>query len=550
MIASRHPDPLPADPRGQRLCQIFGAYRWKFIQAPRPDAGAKVAWQTVKTYPLRPRVLWNQWQDAHTLIGVRFGHDTTYALLDIDAGSPYCSAAGIADIRAALETIGLSRTLLLQSSWSGGLHLYIPLPEAVNTFNLAVALQGCLQAQGLGLGSGQLETFPNVKAYGVKAFIEYNAHRLPLQPASGSVLLDDALNPIGHSLDRFLWLWDGAADQQDLATLHQACTLARDNHRKRPRRRTNPVDSWRYDLETDIGEGWTGSGQTNHLLKTIACYGRVFEQLDGAALEDYTLRVATASPGYRQHCRHQHEIRRRCQAWARSVEHYYWPLGTLPRRRAASPTPPVTFNQQQAESAQQRIRQVCVDLAQQAALPEQITARAQAIAHQARVSQQTLYKPQNLPLWHPHHQGEIDGVMGNTAVAPSIQREATEPCKPSQDKLLHPQLQNMKGGTAPVADPSPDLPSFSERRGVRGDVSQFPQESDTPSDSSCPDALLGAALDDLTPLIQQQVRRLQWSFEQVQGFIGARFAGRRRWQLSQDDLLLLLYYLRDELAPG
>jgi hypothetical protein len=36
-------------------------------------------------------VLWNQWQDANTLIGVRFTHDTYYGLLDIDAGSDYCT---------------------------------------------------------------------------------------------------------------------------------------------------------------------------------------------------------------------------------------------------------------------------------------------------------------------------------------------------------------------------------------------------------------------------------------------------------------------------
>jgi hypothetical protein len=76
---------------------------------------------------MRPRVLWNDWQDANTLIGVRFTHDTVYGLLDIDAGSDYCNPDGVAEIRAALETIGITRTVLTRSSWNGGLHLYIPL---------------------------------------------------------------------------------------------------------------------------------------------------------------------------------------------------------------------------------------------------------------------------------------------------------------------------------------------------------------------------------------------------------------------------------------
>jgi hypothetical protein len=94
------------------------------------------------------------WQDANTLIGVRFTHETYYGLLDIDAGSDYCTAKAIAEIRAALETIGITRTLLTRSSWNGGLHLYLPFPEPVNTFNLAVALKECLKSQGFRLKAG------------------------------------------------------------------------------------------------------------------------------------------------------------------------------------------------------------------------------------------------------------------------------------------------------------------------------------------------------------------------------------------------------------
>jgi hypothetical protein len=133
------------------------------------------------------------------------------------------------------------------------------------------------QSPGVSAQSRAARNLPNVKAYGVQTFIEYMGHRLPLQPGSGSCLLDDALNPIGSSLARFFWLWDGAAGHQDMDTLRHAMKIGRDNHRKRPKRRSHPVDSWRQDLDLEITEGWTAHGQTNHLLKTIACYGRVFE---------------------------------------------------------------------------------------------------------------------------------------------------------------------------------------------------------------------------------------------------------------------------------
>ncbi|MBE9155713.1 hypothetical protein IQ265_02515 [Nodosilinea sp. LEGE 06152] len=535
-------EPLPADPTGQRLCEIFGHYPWNFIRADLPDdATTKAAWTTVSTYPLRPRVLWNHWQDANQLIGVRFTHDTRYALLDLDAGGDYCSAEGVAQIRAALETIGITRTLLLRSSWSGGLHLYLPFAEWVNTFNLAVALKECLKAQGFRLKAGQLEIFPNVKAYGVETFIEYMGHRLPLQPSSGSCLLDDALNPIGSSLARFFWLWDGAASHQDMDTLRHAMKLGRDNHRKRPKRRRHPVDSWRQDLDLEITEGWTAHGQTNHLLKTIACYGRVFEGHEGQSLIDYTLRIALHCPGYEQYCRHQHDIERKVTAWARAVEGYYWPLGSTPTRDTSHPKNTlVPFNQRQSEDAQHRIRTAYTELEQAGELPEQITARAKAIAQAAKVSQQTLYK--HLSLWHPEHrEGVIEPAAGFLALEEASSEAIPKSLEPFEVKELHPLERNMKGWARCAGDLGSDRTSFSPERGVRGDGPAFPQDAEP--------AIYDPALHEQ---IQHEIRSLGWSGEVICQFIADQFEGKRWSELNEDERLLLLYHLRvlDSLNAG
>ena len=536
MIAIPRQMLLPADPVGQRLCETFGFYLWNCIRAELPnDATAKPAWQTITKYELRPRVLWNDWQDANTLIGVRFGHETTYGLLDIDAGSDYCSAAAIAQIRGALETIGITRTVLIRSSWSGGLHLYLPLPEVVNTFNLAVALHECLKAQGFRLKAGQLEVFPNIKAYGIKTFIDYNAHRLPLQPASGSCLLDDDLNPIGNSLARFFWLWDGAASHQDMDELRHAIKIGRDNHRKKPKRRNHPVESWRQDLDTEITEGWTAHGQTNHLLKTIACYGRVFEGLHGQDLIDYTLRIAINCPGYEQYCRHQHEIERKVTTWARAVENYYWPLGTTPTRDTASPSNNlVQFNRQQSEDAQSRIKAVFDQMEQAGELPEQITARASAIAQVARVSQQTLYK--YLALWHPMYlKGVIDEATVVSAVESGLQKSDLESPEPLVNKGLHPSGRYMKCEAPGAGDLGSDLEFISPDRGVRGDDVQFPQVAE-------PVAV--DWLDEIAQGCRRQLQRLGWNAAQLVQFIAEKFDGRRRAQLRDDELVLLLYHLQ------
>ena len=537
---------LPTDPDGKRLCDLFGQYLWKPITAALPDdATAKPQWQTQTTYPLRPRVLWNLWQDANTLVGVRFGHTTTYALIDLDAGGLYCSAEGIDEIRAALETIGITRTLLLRSSWSSGLHLYIPLPEAVPTFDLAVSLKACLKAQGIPLKAGQVEIFPNVKAFGVTIFVEYAAHRLPLQPGSGSCQLDDALNPIASSLTRFLWQWEQSAPQQDLEALRQALKIGRDNHRKRPKRKTRLVESWRQDLETEIAEGWSGPGQTNALLKTIACYGRVFEGLGAAALTEYVHRIAISRPGYESYCGHQADILRRCQAWSRAAEHYYWPLGTAPtresRRFESGQACPV--NQQRSEEAQGRIQRAIAELRQLQALPAAITARAQAIARQAHVSLQTLYK--HLSLWHPTHQApqegcEIPATPTDTAHGASASMPLAEQLNPSEHKELHAETQYMKCVPPAGGGEGLELPHFSSGRGVRGAQLGSPQAEST----------LPIPLAEVQPLIQQQVQELGWSYERIKGFVAGLFGGRSRGQLLDEELPTLLYHLRAAALKG
>jgi hypothetical protein len=129
MIATVQPAP-PVSALGQQLHHLFGQQPWDFLEAATPPPGAKPQWRTVTAYPLKPRILWQRWQDPHRIIGVRFESQTRYGLVDIDVNSPYCHPQAIAEIRAALETIGLVRTLLIRSSHSGGLHLYLPLPEA------------------------------------------------------------------------------------------------------------------------------------------------------------------------------------------------------------------------------------------------------------------------------------------------------------------------------------------------------------------------------------------------------------------------------------
>ena len=564
MVAAFHPPkPLPADPLGQRLHQIFGQQLWDFIEAAAPAPGKKPAWTTVKDYQLRPRLLWQRWQAPDTLIGVRFDQETVYAVIDIDVESPYCNVEVIADIRAALETIGITRTLLLRSSHSNGLHLYIPLPELIKTFDLAVGLEECLKAQGYDIKKGTLEIFPNPKTYGVDKIILYNGHRLPLQPGTGSCLLDDGLNPIGDNLEQFFSLWDTAAAQQDMGELRHALKIGRDNRRKKPRLKRSAsrrAEEWRADMEAEIEDGWSGPGQTNHLLKTIACHGHVFLELAGTDLIEHTLETATHLPGYTEHCQHQHHIERRVKAWCRSVQHYYWPYGSDPKRNSADSATQPNQNQLKAADAQQRIRQAYEQLVAIGNLPSTTRALMQRLAELAGSSFRTLQKYK--ALWHPEHRLPTVCVTSQPAAVSALDspelKKDLKASNPDEIRVLPTLKKTMKCGPAFLRPPKVRIEEKTNIRGVRGDASSCGKLEAVDSPESVVHLSVYQPLPALSPRATQEERavyelkeayrqcvfKLRWSKQQRDAYIAEQFKGKRFYQLTTDELMLLVYQLR------
>lgn len=581
MSAIRNDDLLPSDPLAQRLSRTFLRNRWDFIYAPsdpnQPEQKAldwqsehlkpKPEWKTERRYPMKSRVLYHRWADPSEILGVRFDHSTEYGLLDIDVESPYHpkqNQAAITEIQIALETIGITRTVLVRSSWSDGLHLYFPLNGAVNTFNLAVAVKFCLQTQGFEVKEGQLEIFPNDKSYGVVTKILYKGHRLPLQPETGSWLLNDDLQAISNQLSDLFRVWDIASIGQDMAELNSALLIARQNRLTKPRRRLNNIDAWRRDLEITIAEGWTGAHQTNHLLKQIGCYGVVFKELSGDALIQYIRETATAASGYAKWCGHKHQIEVRSRSWAKAVEKYYWPLGTHAKTRPVNDIVP--FNQRRSLTAQEEIRAAFSILEEGNRLPEAITARAQAISELAGTSLGTLYRHRGL--WHPEHQElekrcEIAVAAVDTAPIQTPSAISQEQLEPLGEKKLQTKQEIMKCGPAPLEGSFKKNTQDSSPKGVRGVPSSFPQVEppilrllplppvlrsilNPTLRHSTPAVILGidAEQDEIIRGIQAQVRNLNWTLEEISEFIASRFDGKRRYQLSHDELVLLLYYLR------
>ncbi|HHP7229872.1 MAG TPA: hypothetical protein ACFCUY_03310 [Xenococcaceae cyanobacterium] len=462
----------PKDPQGQRFIAWF-PHRWNFIEADEFDSNhpkvsrkvrrqawkqahkaaksqgkSKPNWRTVTEYRIEPVVLWYRWKDFNDLVGVSFDKQTLYAVADIDRGSPihpYNDEKAFREWLRSFEEIGLYSYVIIRSSFSDGLHIYFPLPKKTGTFNLACALQICSENAGVKVKSGELEIFPNTKNFCRYKPTAYKAHRMPLQPHTGSTILDNDLNPIGDSTELFCDQMEWAAARQDMKVLEVACNVAREiiNFRRFGTRSKTQLAKFKRDLEIMIAEGWTDKAQSNFLLGKIAAYGMIFTEHEGEELANYIAQTAIACDGYQEHCNHHHDIERRARDYGKSAERYYWKPGT-PRKRAGTyksnfcnfTNSNPNHNQQVAEKAQNRIIDgvnsllskginliVTGIVAFRKALREEIQK-----LHGVSVGIATLNKYDHL--WHPKKKGIVLGFVPSTSIVtePEIEtRKEQEP---------------------------------------------------------------------------------------------------------------------------
>ncbi len=430
---------LPLSETGQRLAALF-PNGWDWIHSPATDDRQKPDWETIKRYPLTPIELWSLHQDPEHIIGVRPSTNTRWGIIDLDRHSPHHPAQNpkaIETILNTLEDIGITRTLINQSSHSGGLHLYIPLPEAINSFNFSITLKYHLEAAGIQIRSGQCEIFPNPKRYisQGKGFSHYNGIRLPFQPHTGFIPLDSDLTPLCWSLETWLDAFDIAAAHQDIAHLKRQIEDAKQNRRIRRHRDPHSIATWQERIEQEKAQGWTGPGQTNEKLKAIACEARVFLGMDSPQqIAQYIQQTAQSTPGFHQHSNHTHDIERRSQEIATWSMRYYWPLGTPATRSTeyhSPPTPIADFSYHQAkrEAAQYRIKAAIAELQSKGPLAATATERANDIIKLGKVGKKTLYRPINKPLWHPAYipTPELAITLPTETIAPEIPNEPPNP---------------------------------------------------------------------------------------------------------------------------
>ena len=419
-------------PSDRNSTQLF-PHGWDFILKETPESD----WKTIKKYKLTEQKCWYKYIDPQKILGLRFGTKTRHGLCDIDLGSihdPREQEKSLNKLKEELEKWGITRIFFVQSSFNYGLHFYFFFDRLVNTFRLACVLNKVIEDAGLEIKRGQLETFPNTKRYNSL----FNGHRLPLQ--QGSCLLDKDYIPYSDRLEDFISAAEWSAEGNDTELLESRLEEAYDwfKVKKNQERVYKPtpedkefVEQVKYaqqeikegflnSIRIEVEQGFTVNGETNDLLLTIAKLGRILYGLSGQQYIDYIKETVTSCPGYVKYCRHKHEINRRCTEVARFGEKQWFPYRTrLTQNRLTykyikeSLTNQTNLNLERQHNAQSRIIQAVEYIEQeQGGLPLKVGECKLAIRNVTKelfgvsVSDATLKKPENLPLWHPKHRDE------------------------------------------------------------------------------------------------------------------------------------------------
>ena len=479
----------------EQLCAWFDQ-AWDFILKETPES----EWTTVKKYFLTKEKLWYKYTDKLQIIGVRFGQYTRHALLDLDSGSlihPYSNEEAYRKAKWALEDIGLIEDVTVRSSESEGFHLYYFFQTKVPTFKLACAMRWALERAGFEIKPGSLELFPNTKQFkkhqkGKKReFSYYNGHRLPLQ--KGSYLLDKDFVPYSNKVEHFLNAAEVSAQNNDIELLTSTFADAEKWFKQKYRTyssKTNNSDyqDWLNNSMRYISEGWTDNHQTNDLLLTIANVGVKAHHLEGEELALFIQDTATAAPGYYLYCRHRHEIRQRSRDVARSAEKYWSAYPSRPRRsftysemveRLEKRSQRPNQNKKKSEETSQRIADTIIHLSQVLqALPRNIKKLMELIRETSKqlfgigVSDKTLRKKDNIPLWHPKYRQGIAGTV-DAEVEVETKNNDLEESEDLEEVTLEPDsYTKIVGVGEPIEPPVVTKTSVESQHGAEPDVPQ------------------------------------------------------------------------------
>jgi hypothetical protein len=361
--------------QAQRLFDLIVDRKFDWLRKTSAD------WFTVNNYPIRPEHLL-----SGEPVGPRPGKGRTrWLAIDIDTKGRYhpeTNPHAIPRILQLLAEQGLEGVLIVQSSDSRGIHLWVPIPLQLTSI-VALWLEELLRRACFHVKNGHLELFPNVTKKGVLP----QGIRLPLI-APGSFVLDQDLNHVHRDVSAFCDQWEAALAINDSFALAASCDADPD-----ARGYWQEIPAAKLRLQ----EGFTGPKQTDELAGQAA-YQAAWEGLSGAALQKRMCALLLAAPGCKEFSGHYREIAAgRLNKWWKHYckvggDRYTPPAGQSEYARPKA----YTHNDDLAAGRARAIEQAAIQLRDAGLTFKTLTEVREAVAE--LVKQQSGKKPGNATL--------------------------------------------------------------------------------------------------------------------------------------------------------
>jgi hypothetical protein len=285
----------------------YFSYGWEPILSPNK---VETEWKTLTRQCLSPTEIQKYHSDPSRLIGLRHDRWTQYCVIDIDHASCYRDEDSIRALCDCLSDIGLEFPIFLQSSYKGkfnkGKHIFFFLENEVNTRNLADLICDWLNLNGFVIGDGDLEVFPTP---GNGTGCKFKAIRLPLQPDSGSWILDDNFIPYNNTIECLTKLISLNLNIPDFSKLE----IDEEPAEIVP---SQKADDWQKGIKAMFRRGWTSPGQTQSLIRAAIDEVVVFRKMTEVNLACKEVKLILINlPGYTKYCGHQHDIDKQIESW-------------------------------------------------------------------------------------------------------------------------------------------------------------------------------------------------------------------------------------------
>ena len=237
--------------------------------------------------------------------GVSPAVETLWACVDIDINSRYHPATdggeGIEPVLEALRSAGLTSPIEFQSSYSTGIHLWYPLAEPVNSWELAKSMHAAAKNAKLQIKDGQLEFYPNLKAYNSS----FKCIRAPLSGEGNAFWLHGLDLDNSLAVFRHLFINASAHNRFTPVGLEKQSSSCSSPYTRSKNSNKNDLPSIRRRLN----QGFTAVGQTNEIQLVARMIARFDEGIDSVPeLRRRLIELVTSAPGYKRYCQHQRTI--------------------------------------------------------------------------------------------------------------------------------------------------------------------------------------------------------------------------------------------------